>query len=222
MNNPELLVVLLIGLILMCAPIAVQMKIYQIPVWKSIIVSTVLVLIGIYGSQLWYFVENFSFRGRSLYGAIFLAPIVYLPISAVLRIPYGKMMDFVAPAGCLTLAMVKIQCLRDGCCKGIVLYMTENHEYVRFPSQIVEMAAFLALSVILFLMSFSKRFRSTIFWWFWVLYGASRFVLNFFRGRAEPYLLNLSAGSFWSLIACIGGILALAICKRFDKRKQYP
>ena len=221
MNTPELMLMLVIGLVLMCVPIGVQMKWYRIPVWKSIVISVVLVLSGLFFSRVWYFVENGYFRGRSFYGVIFFAPLVYLPVSRILRIPYGQTMDFVAPAGCLTLALVKLQCMRDGCCSGIVLYQKPNYDYVTFPSQIVEMVAFLVIAGILMILGSKSRNQGKIFPFFLLLYGGSRFVLDFFREISAPYALGLSAGSFWSLIAMIaGGLWIAAVQKWKDKEKM--
>ena len=210
MNNIELIIVLCIGTVLMCIPISIQMKWYQIDAWKSIVISIVLVFTGVIGSRLWYFVENGTFRGRSFYGAIFLAPIVYIPVAKILKIMYREALDFCAPAGCLTLALVKIQCLRDGCCDGIALYVDENHNYVKFPSQITEMVAFLVIGGILMMISSKKQNQGSVFTWFLILYGIVRFILNFFRDGIEPYAMGLSAGSFWSLIAfCVGFVVIM-------------
>lgn len=213
MNNPELIAILFIGTILMTLLIAIQMRWYGIEPWKSIVVAVVLVIVGAFGSRVWYFVENGEFRGRSLYGAIFLSPIAYIPIAFVLRIPYMRILDFCAPAGCLTLALSKLQCMRDGCCTGMVLYVDENFDYVKFPSQIVEMGTFIAIAVILFYLSSRPRCRGRIFPMFLLLYGASRFFLDFLRGGTVPYALGLSAGSFWSLIAGVIGLIVLIIMK---------
>ena len=214
MVSIELVIVLLIGALIMCAMIALQMKWYSIAWWKGIVISAALVLTGVFGSQIWFFVENLEFGGRSFYGAIFFSPLVFWPLSKLLRIPYGEALDFVAPAGCLTLALVKIQCLRDGCCLGRILYVDENHMYVRFPSQIVEMAAFLLISAILFALCYRGKIKGKIFPCFLVLYGASRFVLDFLRDVIAPYALGLSAGSFWSMISVIAGIIWLMLVKR--------
>jgi len=209
-----LFAVLLVGVLLMLIPISMQMKWYSVPSWKSIIISVILVLTGVVGSEIWYFVENFEFGGRSFYGAIVFSPIVFLPMSKVLHIPYSKIMDFVAPAGCMTLALVKLQCLRDGCCIGKILYLDENYMYVRFPSQIAEMIAFLIIAVVLLYMSSKVKFRGKIFPWFLVLYGGVRFFLDFMRDVESPYLLGLSAGSFWSLFSLIIGVIMLIIMRK--------
>lgn len=214
MISIELLVVLLAGTLFMCIPIAVQMKWYRIARWKSIVVSTVLVLTGVIGSEIWFFIENLSFGGRSLYGAVFFAPFVFLPVAKFLRIPYSDTMDFVAPAGCLTLALVKIQCLRDGCCQGMILYINEEYMYVRFPSQISELCAFLVISVALFLHSMNEKNRRTIFPKFLIFYGATRFVLNFFRGEEAIFAFGLPAGNVWSLLSVIIGAVWLTVQRR--------
>lgn len=208
-----LFLVLLAGFFLMCFIMAQQMKWYQISMWKAPMISISLVLDGVIGSYLWYFVENLSFGGRSFYGAIFFAPLVYWPVSRILKIPYTYALDFCAPGGCLTLALVKIQCLRDNCCGGKFLYIDENHMYVFFPSQLVEMVDFLIISVLLFAVSKKKSNHGKIFPLFLILYGMSRFVLDFFRGETTPYVFGLSAGSFWSACAFIIGLIWLCIAR---------
>lgn len=219
MINNSLSLILLIGIILMSLLIMLQMKQYGVVLWKSIPIAALLVLTGVVGAYLWYFVENFSFGGRSFYGAVFFSPIVFLPVSKLLKISYSDTMDFVAPAGCVTLAMVKTICIRDRCCQGKILYVNQDDIFVRFPSQIVEMVVFLIISAILMWMVSKKKFRGTIFLWFLVLYGSSRFVLDFFRDIETAYVLGLSAGSFWSLCSLITGLILLLIVQY--KRTQH-
>lgn len=216
MISLELLLVLLLGTALMSVLISVQMKWYEIAEWKSIVVSVALVLTGVWGSRIWFFIENFSFDGRSFYGAIFFAPLVFWPISRILSVRFTCALDFCAPSGCVTLALVKLQCLRDGCCAGKILYVDENHMYVRFPSQIVEMADFLLIAGVLFALSANPRHRGKIFPCFLLLYGATRFVLDFWRGETVQYALGLTAGSFWSACAFAIGLIWLVCSRRMD------
>lgn len=221
MLTKELFFVLLVGTVIMCIPISFQMKWYSVSCWKSIFVSVALVFTGVTGSYIWYFVENLSWGGRSFFGAVFFAPVVFLPVAKLLRISYGDSLDFCAPAGCMTLAMVKIQCLRDSCCEGMILYIDENRRYVRFPSQIAEMIAFLLIAAVLMILSHDMKNRKTIFPWFLILYGAARFVLNFFRDNNGSFALGLSAGSFWSMCAFIIGLSILLIIKKKKKGGAY-
>lgn len=220
MISNTLLVVLVIGVILMSLLIMLQMRQYDVALWKSVPIAVFLVLAGVVGSYIWYFVENLSFGGRSFYGAVVLSPIIFLPVSRLLRLSYSDTMDFIAPAGCVTLAMVKIDCLLNRCCQGKILYVNQDDIFVRFPSQIVEMVVFLIISAILMCMVSRKKYRGTIYPWFLVLYGASRFVLDFFRDIKVPYALGLSAGSFWSLCSIIVGLILLLIVRYRHKHQD--
>lgn len=216
--SKELFFLLLAGTVLMCLPMAWQLKRAKQPIWKAAVLSAALVLTGYYGSQLWFFVENGEFGGRSFYGAVFLSPVIFWILGKLLRIPYPDAMDTVAPAGCLTLALVKLQCLRDNCCQGKILYVDEQYMHVRFPSQLAEMAAFGIIAVILFVVATNRKSRGTVFCWFMILYGASRFVLDFYREIETPWLLGLSAGSFWSACAFLIGVVSLIVVLRVQKK----
>lgn len=209
-----LLIVLAFGVLLMCIPIGLQMKWYRILWWKSILISVTLALIGVVGSYLWFYVENGYFWGRSLFGSIFFAPLAYYPIAKIIKIPYHYSLDFCAPAGALTLAAIKLQCLRDGCCQGMILGIDQNYFYVRFPSQIVESVAFALVGIVLLVLSKKPKYRGKIFPWFLILYGSTRFVLDFFRDISASYALGLSSGSFWSLCAIIVGVMWLHLLIR--------
>lgn len=214
MMENGLKIVLIAGMVLMCIPISLQMKRHNVALWKSIPVSVTLILTGIYGSSFWFYLENGHPGGRSLYGVLFLVPLVIYPVAKLFRIPYGYALDYLAPSGCLTLAAVKVQCLVLKCCEGMVLYIDNNGRYVRFPSQLVEMAAFLVVSAILFWMSGMREFERKIFPWALVLYGGTRFFLNLLREETAPFLLGLTAGCFWSVCAVSIGIVWLISAKR--------
>lgn len=209
--------VFLISAILMTVILAIQLDWYSINKRKCWCVSFALIVSGIVGSKIWFFVENGEWGGKSFYGAIFLTPVVFILIAKLMRIDYLLSLDFVPAAGCLTLALVKLQCLRDNCCQGMVLYIDENRIYVRFPSQITEMIVFLLLSVVFLVMSKNPKNRKTLFPWFLVLYGGSRFFLDFLRDTMPAYLFGLSAGSFWSACAFIIGVTWLIVFKKLRK-----
>ena len=214
----NLYILLLAGVGIMTVLMALQMKHCSVAWWKSIVVSMSLALTGFLGSELWYFIENLSIGGRSFFGAIFLSPLVFWPIAKFLRIPYGILMDFIPSAGCITLALVKIQCLRDHCCEGRILYMNENYIYVRFPSQLVEMLNFVVLATLLTILSYKSKMRKKIFPCFFILYGITRFVLNSFRDGLTVYALGMPAGHFWAVISIIIGIVWLRIFKVYSRK----
>ena len=212
--------VLVLGAALIYCQITMQMKWYGVAVQKSLPVTIIVMLTGLFGSQFWFFVENGFFEGRSLYGAVFLCPIVFYPAAKVLKIRYGEIMDFIAPAGCFVLGLAKMQCMRDACCEGKILYMNENRVWVRFPSQIVEFFVFIAIAIFLFLLSRKIALRKKIYPLAMVIYGVARFFLDFFRDTEASFLLGLSKGSFWSLCSFIIGATVLIIIKVKEKKQQ--
>lgn len=217
MISVDLMIVLAIGMVIMFIPIAIQSKWRNIAIWKSAVVSLILTITGTVGIHIWFFVENFRFGGRSFYGAVFLVPIVCVLCSKLLRISYGTLTDISAPAGCAMLALMKIKCLVDDCCNGIPLYADADGIVVYFPSQIVELATAIVLMTVLLIISFRKN--QPVYAWFLILYGATRFVLNFFRLAKTPYIWMLSAGHFWSLVAVVIGIIWLIV---FNDLKRNP
>lgn len=202
----------------MCIQTAVQMQWYHVPKWKCIGISLAIIVTGLIASRLWFFLENGFWDGRSFYGAVYFAPITFLFVAKLLKIPYLYTLDFCATAGCLVLGVLKIQCMLAGCCEGILLYINEDRIYVRFPSQKVEFICALALTAVLLVLSRKQKYRGRIYPITLVLYGISRFVLNLFRNdwrRAESMNLILPLGNIWSLIAVIIGIIWLVSSKHY-------
>ena len=61
-----------------------------------------------------------------------------------------------------------------------------------------------------------KKQKGCIYYWYMILYGISRFILNLFR-ETTPFIWILPAGNFWALISTILGIALLLISKRKTK-----
>ena len=216
----SLFMTLALCVIIMCVMMSIQMKWYRIKKWKIFPITIALAMTGVVGSQIWYFVENGELGGRSFYGSIVFSPIVFLPLSKVLSIKYAEVLDFVVTCGSLALAAIKLECLNSGCCSGRWFYNSRIDALVCFPSQIVEMIAFIIISMILFFMSNKPNFRGKLFPWFLILYGGSRFFLDFMRETVPSYLFGLSAGSFWSLCSFLIGIAILTIMKCKGKKEE--
>lgn len=205
--------------------ILIMMKLYRVRLWKGLPVAILLTVTGTVGTYIWFFVESSMFGGRSYYGAVFLVPLAFVFLAKWLHIPYGELMDFCAPAECVMLAIMKYQCLVDGCCAGKVLLSIAIDGSVIFPSQTVELVNALVLMAVLMGMAFFKKFRGKIYPWYLVLYGTTRFVLNFFRAEATPLLLCLPVGNLWSLLAVFVGVLwltdrKLAIVKKLPEQPE--
>lgn len=190
-------------------------KIYpQIQLWKYPIISVLLTIAGVIGAMLMYRIESGEFGGTSLFGSIFFIPILLLPV-LFLRIPFGTLMDLCAPAECLMLVLMKLDCLLSGCCFGKYLPLLE----FQFPSQSIEMLTFFVIMLLLIQLEQKETNRGRIYGHYLIIYGVSRFILNWFRYGVKPFVWILPVGNFWSLVAISIGFVWLIVVSK-GKRKN--
>ena len=180
----------------------------RLPLWKIVAFTLAVVPVGVFCAKLMRLIEEGTWVGFSLYGAVLFEPLIMIPLGLLIKIKPVEMFTLGAPAGCLSVVFLKIQCLITGCCFGRILWHRENGRPVRFPSQITEMVVALILLFILMRFVQSDKHRKSLYAWFLLLYGSTRFFLNLLRDTV-PFVLGMSAGCFWSLISCIigGGVL---------------
>lgn len=214
MINLSFLLFLAAGTLAMWIPMLFMCRSYRIPVWKSPIIAVLLTLAGTIGTYLWFALENSFFGGTSFIGAIVFVPLAFLGIAKLLRVPYPYLMDFCAPAECIMLVLMKINCFRSGCCGGRELYVSAEGVSVYFPSQIAEAVNALLVFAVLMILAYRRKQRGLIYLWYLVLYGATRFILNWFRDGLTPFLIYLPIGNFWALCSLIVGTLMLVRVKR--------
>ncbi len=219
----EAIIALSVGTIAMLVFIAIFMKCYKVKIWKSIPVAVMITITGTIGAFVFSFIESSRFGGRSYYGAVFLIPIVFHYVAKVLNIPYGELMDFCAPAGLVMLAIMKYDCLVEGCCGGKIMRVLEDGTEVLFPSQIAELTNALVLMLVIVWMGVSGKQHGKIYAWFLVLYGSTRFVLNLFRDESDMLLIGLPKGNIWSLVAIVIGIMWIKdYTIRIVKKEEKP
>lgn len=212
----SLITVLAIGLIVMWIPVLLQGIWKKIPVWKTIVIAVFLLTAGTLGAYLMSWLEEGSWGGRSYYGAVYLVLIACAPFSKFLRMPFSMLTDLSAPAGTAMLALMRVKCYMDGCCRGMIMYQRADGVQVFFPNQLVELGVGLILTVLFLALSRKEKYRGTIYGWYLLLYGFARFILNFFRLTQKPFLWIIPSGTLWSVIAVIIGVIWL----RYARKKQ--
>lgn len=220
--NLTTIIVLSIGTALMALPMLLMAWKYRISLWKIPIVAVVLTVTGTIGTYIWFWIENGWFGGRSFFGAVFFVPIAFVLFAKVMKISYRELTDLCAPAECLMLAIMKVQCLRDGCCAGRLLYVNENGVEVLFPSQQVELInAFMVFAVLLGLfLFFRKRYQGMLYPCYLILYGVSRFILNIFRAEWVTHQGLLPYGNIWSLVGIAVAVVWIFWQKKLDMQKK--
>lgn len=190
----------------------------HLPIWKLAVFTLLIVPVGMFCGKLMRLVEAGTWTGVSYYGALLFAPFPMMLIGLLLGVRPVDTLMMCAPAGCVALVFMKIQCKITGCCYGRILKYQANGRPVRFPSQIVEMLVGIMLLFAIMKIIQSEKYRKYVYAWFLLLYGSSRFFLNLLR-ETEPFVMGLSAGCFWSLIACIVGGGTLFLGARMKKEE---
>ena len=180
----------------------------QVAIWKMVLLTLWLTITGVLGTMILAYIELGEFGGTSFYGAVFLVPILILP-AMLMRITYKDILNLCAPAECAMLLVMRFDCLDKGCCFGRYLPALE----FQFPSQIAEMVV--AITIMITLIQMHRKDRQVqLYPWYMILYGVCRFILQGFRyGGTDPWMLGLSQGHFWSLIAVAIGTVWLLLSR---------
>lgn len=215
----KLILFLIMGTCAMLLPMLILGRQYRVARWKTILAAILLTVVGTAGTYAWFIIENWALGGQSFYGAIFLVPPVFLLIARLLKVSCGELLDLSAPAECVMLIIMKYKCMVDGCCGGRVLCTTAEGLEIVFPSQITEACNALLIAIILMIMARNPKNRGTLFPWYMVIYGISRFVLNLFRAEEAVFLLGMTAGNVWSLLAIAVGAVWLYLHKNGQKKR---
>ena len=209
--TPELITALIIGTIAMAAVMLLPRRWRAgLPMWKTLLSAAVLTVLGVLGAKLMYVLENGGFGGISYYGAVFFPPLFMVLLALLLRVPPLTLLDLCAPAECVMLALLKVLCLKNGCCGGRLLFTTASGGEIYFPSQIIELLnAFFLIVMLLFLIR-KGTWQGRIYPIYMLLYGITRYILNLLRDT-KPFLLGLPAGNFWSLVAIVIALIWLRL-----------
>ena len=203
----ELFSFLMIGTLAMISVMLLERIDCKLPAWKAIVISILLMFAGLAGAKLMRFIEAGTFSGESFYGAVFFAPIAMILAAFVIRVPVNVVLDMCAPAECIMLAVLKVNCLIQGCCGGRI-YEISAKSFV-FPAQLAELFNGIILMFVLLIMIRYQNNRGKIYPWYMIIYGAT------------PFVWIVPAGNFWSLISLLAGIAWLCILKRCFKKNVF-
>lgn len=189
----------------------IRRKRYGIGFLKSILLTFLFMAMAVVGALGMGILEGGMIGNISLYGSIFIIPISISLYCLITKENINKMLDYFVPQICAGLAPVKLLCLTAGCCYGRELFVTADGEVILFPSQIVELIC--SILIMLLFLYFEKKnlFTDNHYPVFFIVYGASRLLLNSLRGGLTPFVWFLPAGHFWSIVAIVIGFMWLLL-----------
>jgi len=170
--------------------------------------------------------------GGVFYGGLIAAVAVGLWLVRRYKLPVWTTADLMAPGIALGHVVGRFGCLLAGCCYG---RPTEVPWAITFtdplaaqnvgtplgiplhPTQLYDAGAeLLILGVLLFTERKGKPFAGRTFWLYLLLYGISRFIIEFYRGDPNrgTVMAGLSTSQFVSLLLVPGSLLMLAILRK--------
>ena len=188
--------------------------------WESLICVLIGLTTGFAGAKLMYAIENgsfssfnFSINSISLYGSILFFPIFPFIYSLIKKSSPSRFFDLYVIPICLTLIVLRINCIKHGCCGGIII---NNYEVL--PREI-EIVSFSLFSIIFGTLIIKNKCIGKIYPLFLISYGELRFILEFFR-KGNNIIGPFHIAHFWSITSITIGIIVLVIQYIIFKRKE--
>ncbi len=168
------------------------------------------IISGIIGARLFYVIQFFDQYRDNLWeiiridhgGLVFYGGLLAIPVLGVWakmkKLDFIRLLDLAAPALVLAHAFGRIGCFLNGCCYGkvtkswigVVYPATSGEAFAdglaRYPIQLFETAENIVVLFVL-LAILKKNRRGTTMAAYLAIYGALRFVNEFFRGDNELF-----------------------------------
>ena len=170
--------------------------------------------------------------GGVFYGGLIAAVAVGLWLVRRYKLPVWTTADLMAPGIALGHVVGRFGCLMAGCCYGRptdvpwAITFTDPLAATNVgtplgiplhPTQLYDAGAeLLILGVLLFTERKGRPFAGRTFWMYLLLYGISRFIIEFYRGDASrgTVMAGLSTSQFVSLLLVPLSLLMLAVLRR--------
>jgi len=176
--------------------------------------------------------------GGVFYGGLIAAVVVGLWLVRRYKLPAWATADLMAPGIALGHVVGRFGCLMAGCCYGrptdVAWGITFTDPLAAtnvgtplgiplHPTQLYDAGAeLLILGLLLGTERKGRPFAGRTFWTYMLLYGISRFVIEFYRGDANrgTVMADLSTSQFVSLLLVPASLLMLAVLRRRGQAAQ--
>ena len=168
--------------------------------------------------------------GGVFYGGLIVAVLVAMAYMWRHRMPIWHVSDVFAPGIALGHVVGRLGCFFAGCCFGrpadVPWAVTFHSEHAQLnvgtplgiplhPTQLYEAGAeLLILAGLLLLERRGRPFAGRTFWVYMLLYGVSRFIIEFYRGDSRGTVGMFSTSQFVSLLIVPASIFMLLLLAR--------
>ena len=187
-------------------------KRFGLRAWQCLAFSLLAVAIAFLGAKILHALENwerilqdgFSWGGVSLFGSVFLIPLLTPLVGRLFGLRPSQSTDICGPCAAVMLGFVRAGCHFGGCCGGWLMQLGKHSFH--WPTQIVESVGAFAILGLLLQLEEDGTHVGKLYPLFMIAYGGLRFVVEFFRDTAKPWLY-LGHGQWFALAAILIGIL---------------
>jgi len=221
-------------------------RVYDLGLW--------MLLAGLVGSKLLLMIVEPEYRSEPLrlisldflrsggvwYGGFLGGLLTGLILIRRYRLPFWKVTDAFAPGVALGQAIGRQGCFAAGCCWGKPTALPWGVEFGDLahritgvpvgvhlhPTQLYESAACVVIFLLLLRLHRRKRFDGEVIAAYAVLYGLTRFLIEFVRDDPRgdiaglTTLTGLSTSQLISLIVVVGGLVFLFLRRRRARREE--
>lgn len=183
-------------------------------------------LMSLMGAKLLYAVETMfsdtyggvSFAGLSLYGAIFIFPLVAFLIARFDKKRFALILDYCTPFELTLLICVRVGCFLSGCCGATTIWRDTTP--VVLPVQLFEVLFDILIFELCIKVKRSRGADGRMYPMFMMVYGIVRFMLEFLRNTPKE-VLGFSNGQIFSVVSFIVGLAMFTwIKKGFAYKKR--
>lgn len=209
-------VMLLVGVCGMLACACWRRKQFGLTVVECVILTALLTVCGVVGTILLYRLESGSFGGLSLYGSVFLVPLVMPLFGFLFRLKPSQTMDLCGPCAPIMIGCLRINCFISGCCGGWMACVGDF--CFTWPTQMIDSIADFAIVLWLLRTEEKQPHSGKLFPMFMVAYSVMRFLLEFLRDSRKDWLY-MSPGQWFALAAIVIGISWLMVLKKHSAKK---
>lgn len=198
----------------------VRRRKYNVPVSLTIGIVVIVGIFGYMGAAVASYLAFGNWFGIRFYGRILFATIGLYIVAKVFKADWIRIMNYYAPVDILALMVMKVNCLRAGCCSGIVLFGMENGRTIVFPSQIAEFMVAILILVVIFAMEKQSKYIQYQYSVYLIIYGATRFVFDVLREEKGKQIsmgiMNLSVGQIFCMALVLVGIIVIHYISKSD------
>lgn len=219
LNKYAMYLFVLAGLLLGIPAVWKQRDSAGVPSRSVVLLCVLYSVCSVISAMLFAQIESFLSSGTaggrgaiSTYGIYFIGSAMMLIFSKILRLPVTGVMDLYALYAMPSFFMLRLNCLRAGCCYGLPMFNTG----LCWPTRETELIFYVVMFVILWRLLRKNEIPGQLFPLLMASYGIFRFVNQWFRDTGTSGF-HMSHG--WSLLCALIG-LSLYFELRAHKVKQ--